>query len=186
MAKEADVYPFSWNVARVFRKNRGTLLGWLVISGCWSSAPPPAVPIANTRPPVPAAHQLKEVAAAEFGIWDLDGQFHPTFEVPLHAGSVFGWRVSLPCTTPFVPIQEELRLPAPGDWGSDPDMMISRDLRSVTIRNRAECHDGWIEKQWSVSAGDPAGVWAVRITAEGYATRTFRATFTPDLPLPGP
>jgi hypothetical protein len=170
----------------VFRKNHGTLLGWLVVSGCWSSPPAPAAPIANSRPAVPAAPQLKEVAAAEFGIWDLDGQFHPTFEVPLHAGSVFGWRVSLPCTTPFVPIQEELRLPAPGDWGSDPDMTISRDLRSVIIRNRAECHDGWIEKQWSVSAGDPAGVWAVRITAEGYATRTFRATFTPDLPLPGP
>jgi len=182
------VYPFSWNVARVFRKNRGTTLALLLFTGCWSSGAEPArAPIANTPPAGPVTPLLKEVAAAEFGIWDRDGSFHVTYDVPLRAGSTFGWRLFLPCTTPLVPIQEELRLPAPGDWGDDPEMQISRDRKAVHVRASLECVEGWIEKQWSVTAGDPPGVWAVRITAAGYATKTFRASFTASpLAPPGP
>ena len=185
VTKEADVYPFSWNVARVFRKNSRLALLCLLIAGCWRGAAAPPEPPTNTTT---AAHRpdLPEVAAAEAGTWDRAGMFHVSDDVPLAPGQVFGWRLYLPCTTPRISYQEEMKLPAPGDWATDPDIQVSYDGRSVTVHGAADCTmDGWIEKRWSVAPGDPAGPWAIKVTAAGYAAKTFRVTFAPPLvPVP--
>jgi hypothetical protein len=191
VAKEADVYPFSPKVARVFRKNRSRLIvGTLVItiaSACWRSPPAPP-PITNSVTPRAKAPVKPDVAEAEVGIWDSDGVFHQTDEVALYPGSPFGWRIRVPCTDGPVTVDEELRLPAPGDWPADPEMRISTDQRSATLRYQTECRAGWIEKQWSASAGDPPGVWIIRVTVEGFAATTLHADFhrNPGARPPGP
>lgn len=85
-------------------------------------------------------------------------------------------------------MREELHLPAPGDWPADADMRISKDLKSASVRDELECLSGWIEKQWSVAANDPPGLWMIRVTPAGFAPKTFRVTFTRDVlaPPPGP
>ena len=180
VTKEADVYPFSWNVARVFRKNSRLAHLCLLIAGCWTAPTAPPAP-ANLAPPGARAPALLEVGVAEVGTWDRDDAFHATYDVPLSPGQTFGWRLYLPCTTLWASYQEEMLLPAPGDWPADPDMTVSYDGRSVTIRSTAACTEGWIEKRWTVAAGDPPGVWTIKVTAAGYATKTFRATFAPPL-----
>lgn len=189
VAKEADVYPFSPNVARVFRKNRSRLIvGTFVItiaSACWTTSPAPP-PITNTSSPRARAPVKPDVSEAELGVYDADGVFRPTNDVPLFAGSAFGWRIRIPCGGGPVTVDEELRLPAPGDWPADPSVLISQDLRSATLHYQTECRAGWIEKQWSVSPGDPPGVWTIHVTVDGFATKTFRASFHRDVPAPAP
>jgi hypothetical protein len=180
VAKEADVYPFSRNVARVFRKNRSMrvmAVFVITIAGCWHSPSTPPPPLTNTELPRAVSPVLPDVTAAEVGIWDGDGVFHATHDIPLYPGSTFGWRINLPCKTGLVSVAEELHLPAPGDWPSDPEMDISADRTSVVLHYDAECRSGWIEKQWSVSPGDPPGAWSIRVTPDGFAAKTFRVTF---------
>jgi hypothetical protein len=180
VAKEADVYPFSRNEARVFRENRSMrVLPFLVITiaGCWHSSSPAPPPLTNSEPPRAVTPVQPDVTAAEVGIWDPDGAFHSTHDIPLFPGSTFGWRINLPCKTGVVAVAEELWLPAPGDWPADPEMEISADRKRVVLRYQTECRSGWIEKQWSVSPGDPPGAWAIRVTPEGFAPKTFRVTF---------
>ena len=191
VAKEADVYPFSPNVARVFRKKRSRLIvGTLVItiaSGCWQSGRSPT-PLTNPTAPRAKAPIKPDVTESDLGVWDRDGVFQPTMDIALYAGSTFGWRIHIPCERGLVTVDEELRLPAPGDWPADPEMHISADQRSVTLHYQAECREGWIEKRWSVSAGDPPGHWVMRVSVEGFATKTFHASFHQDVtpPAPGP
>jgi hypothetical protein len=61
-------------------------------------------------------------------------------------------------------------------------MTITAGGRVATIESTAPCEAGWIEKIWAASAGDPPGVWVIRVTPEGFAPHTFRATFTPGQP----
>lgn len=112
-----------------------------------------------------------------------DGAIEAAREVPLYPGSTFGWRLGLGCTA-AVEVREELRLPAPGDWGTDPDLEISRDRRTARIASTVPCEGGSIEKLWSVSPHDPPGVWIIRVKARGFATQTFRARFVPADPPP--
>lgn len=155
----------------------------LVLFGaCWSS-PAPRPPISNEAPRV-ADPVLPDPLAAVFGTFDDLGTLIPGVEVPLFGGSTFGWRLDLGCTGD-VEVREQLRLPAPGDWGTDPDLTTSDDGRIAEVRAMVPCRDGWIEKIWSLSPGDPPGLWVVRVTAKGFAPQTFRATFTRSpTPLP--
>ena len=187
---EADVYLIAWNVARVCRKIRSVGLAppslpctlALVLGACWSSTPPPA-PLRNEAPRSTGPSD-PEPLAAEFGTFDDLGVLEPAVEIPLFGGSAFGWRLQLGCTG-AVAVHEQLRLPTAGDWGGDPEMTISADGKVATVRSTVPCTDGWIEKIWTVSPGDPPGVWVVRVTVEGFAPQTFRASFqrTPT-PLP--
>jgi len=189
VAKEADVYPFSPNVARVFRKNRSRVIAAALVitiaGGCWTSRPAPAA-ITGTAPPRAKAPVKPEVAESQLGVWDADGVFRAADEVPLFAGSSFGWRIRVPCGERPVEVDEELHLPAPGDWPADPEMHVSDDRKSVTLRYQLDCRAGWLEKQWSVSPGDPPGRWVIKVTVDGFAPKTFRASFRRDVPAPAP
>lgn len=158
---------------------RAAVLAALFTAGCWTSrAATPAPVIANREAPTrsPAA---PSPLAAEFGVFRGSGAFEMTDEIALYDGSLFGWRMQLDCAAGRpVRIREELRLPGPGAWSADPTLEISRDGHSARVRDEVACtEDGWVEKVWSVSAGDPPGTWVLRVTAEGFATQTFRATF---------
>jgi hypothetical protein len=161
------------------------LISVIMIAGCWHS-PASRQPLTNTTAPRAVAPIRPDVTAAELGIWGPSGVFQRTFDIPLHAGSVFGWRVNLPCRSGTITVEEELHLPAPGDWPADTDMRISKDLKSVSMRYEVECRSGWIEKQWSVAAGDPPGLWTIRVTPVGFAPKVFRAMFTKDVLAPPP
>jgi hypothetical protein len=155
------------------------------LAGCWASPPPVAPPIEH-RASTPVAHRGPEPIVAEFGTIDDDGVLHPSAEIPLYPGSAFGWRLQLPCQH-TVEVDEELRLPSAGDWSTDPDVAISARGKVATVHSEAACLDGWIESSWRVSAGDPPGIWVLRVTAAGFAPQTFRATFVPTVaPTPGP
>jgi hypothetical protein len=160
------------------------LLGVVALAGCWS-APPPVAPIpARAAPPV--VHRDPEPTTAEFGIVDDDGVLHPATEIPHYPGSAFGWRLQLGCEH-TVEVDEELRLPSPGDWSADPDIRVSANGKTARVHSEAACVDGWIENTWTVSAGDPPGAWSLRVTAAGFAPQTFRATFEPtEAPPPAP
>jgi hypothetical protein len=153
---------------------RACVASSIVLAGCWSGSAPPAIVVT----PAPEVKRPREPLEAELGAIDAAGAFHPTRDIALFAGSVFGWRIHLPCTgNELVRFREELRVPAAGDWDVDPSMTISADQRTATVRSAAECNDGSIAKSWTVSPGDPAGLWTLRVTVEGYAPQTFRARF---------
>ncbi len=166
----------------------------LVLTGCWSSPPPARAPIVAPVPRPSPAPDLRAVLTAELGTVDDQGVLHPTTEIPLFAGSPFGWRLEIGCEH-TVMIEEELELPSRGDWGSDPELTVSKNGRVARSSSDAICLDGWIDKTWMVSAGDPPGQWKLTVTVEGFHPQVFYPTFVPapappisplPQPMPGP
>lgn len=185
------MYPIVWNVARVFRKllssdpalrATAALVVASLLGGCWTERPPRAPAV--SAPPAAMPSPLREPLALVFGMIDDAGRLEPAVEIPLFAGSAFGWRIQLGCTGE-VEVREEIHLPSPGDWGADPDMEISRDQRTAVVKGPRPCMDGWIERTWTVSAGDPPGPWVLRVTVAGFARQTLRAVFLRS-PTPAP
>ena len=177
------MYPIAWNVARVFRKNPALGLMGLLLTGCWAD---PVAPRSPAPPARPVVVQPPEVMASEFGTVNEDGVVTPAAEIPLHDGSLFGWRIKLPRCEEVVDIREELQLPGVGDWDPSEGMVISKDRQTAIVHSGAECHDGWIAKIWSVATSDPPGEWVLRVHVKGYAPVTFSATFTPPPPPASP
>jgi hypothetical protein len=166
----------------------------LAAAGCWSNPPPPKVPVANTTPPRARAPDLAHPSAAAYGVIDDTGTLHEATEIPLYPGSEFGWRLEIGCEH-TVEVEEELELPTRGDWGNDPDMTVSKNGRVARVHSEAVCVDGWIDKTWTVSAGDPPGPWKMTVTVDGFTPQVFYATFVPapsppmspmPQPIPGP
>lgn len=202
------MYLFPRNVARVFRFDlspgrngyipgpvrRALFFTMLALPGCWSSPPPPAKPVEVAAPLAPRAPDLRVPLTAEFGTVDDSGALHPTAEIPLYPGSAFGWRLEIGCEH-TTEVDEELSLPARGDWGADPDITISKNGRIARTQSEAICLDGWVDKTWTVSANDPPGPWKVTVTVDGFQPQVFYATFVPAVappmsplpqPMPGP
>jgi hypothetical protein len=151
-------------------------------------------PVQNTAPRPRPAPDLPLPLTAELGTVDDAGTLHPATEIPLYPGSAFGWRLELGCEH-TVEVEEQLELPARGDWGTDPDMRISKNGRIARVHSEAVCLDGWIDKTWTVSSGDPPGQWKLTITVDGFRPQVFYAMFVPAVappmsplpqPLPGP
>lgn len=170
------------------------LLIFVALPACWSSPPPVAAPVQNTAPAAPRAPDLRDPLTAELGTVDDTGALHPATEIPLYPGSAFGWRIELGCEH-TVEVEEELELPARGDWGTDPDLTISKNGRVARTLSDAICLDGWIDKTWTVSANDPPGQWKLTVTVDGFRPQVFYATFVPSVappmspmpqPVPGP
>jgi len=175
--------------------NRVVVIGLAIAgSGCWSSPPPPVAPAAAPAPRAPRPPDLRAPLTAEVGTIDDAGVLHPTTEIPLYAGSAFGWRIELGCEH-TVMIEEELELPSRGDWGSDPELSVSKNGRVARTSSDAICIEGWIDKTWMVSSGDPPGQWKLTVTVEGFRPQVFYPRFVPapappisplPQPIPGP
>jgi hypothetical protein len=157
---------------------RPILVGFVVGSaaGCARTGATPAVPEAPA--PVTVAGPPAPIAAW-FGAWDEDtGKFERRAKIPKVDGQTFGWRIKTRCTGP-VRFREVMRLPAPGDWSVEdmPGTTISDDQTTTTTIDYAACKAGWVEHQWSVAEGDPAGTYVITVQLDGYATQTFRPKF---------
>ncbi|MDX2087143.1 MAG: hypothetical protein SFX73_04810 [Kofleriaceae bacterium] len=149
----------------------------VMVTGCWTATPvSPALPISKPAPRPAVA--LPSPRSAEVGIFTLTG-FVASDEIPMYMDPTFGWRIQLDCANgDVIRVREEFRLPKPGVWSPSPNLEIRDEGRIARFRGEAICgDDGWIEKGWSLSPGDPPGDWVIKVTPAGYKTTTFHATF---------
>lgn len=139
------------------------------------TAEPPAARPAHGHVPVRIASDLL-VKKVEFGILQksADGEEHfvAAREVPAEDGQVFGWRVDVATTRETLHWQEHLKMPrAPLDWGDaadDPDVLISKDGRSVAAQGEDAIEDNRLSRfYWALAPGDPAGEYELDLAVEG-------------------
>jgi hypothetical protein len=123
------------------------------------------------------------VRRAQFGVLktDDDGNetFVPTTTLPAEDGTVFGWVLQVETDRETLHWQERMRLPkAPEDWGDaleEPDIVISKDGRSVAAQGDDDVQDGELERfYWTLAPGDPAGDYEMDVAVEGRTVAHFR------------
>jgi hypothetical protein len=160
----------------------------LVATGCGSRHPaashPPVIAFRTTaapRLPVRIAQDLV-VKRAQFGILettpDGDERFVPTSQLPPEEGQVFGWTIEVETTRDALHWQEHLQLPhAPADWGdaaTDPDVLISKDGKSVVAQGDDLVEDGELSRfYWALAPGDPMGSYEMDVAVEGKTVAHF-------------
>ena len=122
------------------------------------------------------------ILSAQAGLFGEPGtettQFSRSASVPLKDGQAFGWRMSVQTAAKKVLVREELTLPQePKTWG-DPEPDIKRkttsDGRTAITEVWLEPKDGFIFHTWTVTKGDPKGVWILKVSVQGQAERSFR------------
>lgn len=137
---------------------------------------------AVAQPARPAANDVT-VLRAEVGLLgprdDAGRQaFKPGTLLPLRDGQEFAWRLVVKTNKPFVRVREELTLPAePRTWG-DPEPDIRRrttpDGRTAITEWRLAPVNGVLQSAWTVTTGDPPGIWVLRLQVEDQPVREFR------------
>ena len=105
-------------------------------------------------------------------------QFVPSATLPLRDGQEFGWRMQLQTKLTQVRVREELTLPAePRTWG-DPEPSLKRkpsaDGKTATTELLLVPVNGVIQFTWTVTQGDPAGTWQLKVQVEDLPPQTFR------------
>ena len=149
-----------------------------VLFGCARPRPtPPAVDPPSRGPIATPAQPI----AAWFGTFDEDtGKLERKTKIPKVEGQMFGWRIKTRCTGP-VRFREVMRMPAPGEFSFTPEeapgTIVSDDQTTTTTVDYGACKQGWVEHQWTVAEGDPAGTYVITVELDGYATQTFRPRF---------
>jgi len=122
------------------------------------------------------------VHSAQAGLFGEPGtettQFTQSASVPLKDGQAFGWRMSVQTAKKRVFVREELTLPQePKTWG-DPEPDIRRrttsDGRTAITEVWLEPKDGFIFHTWTITKGDPKGIWVLKVSVEAQAERIFR------------
>lgn len=158
-------------LARYSNGIRASFFALLVCAGLPASAAGP--PQAQARVTVTQAHAglLGPPAAAP-------SQFVPSTTLPLQDGQQFGWRMQLQTKLTTVRVREELTLPTePRTWG-DPEPELKRktsaDGRTATTEMLLVPVDGVIQFSWTVTRGDPAGTWVLKVQVEDLPVQTFR------------
>jgi hypothetical protein len=107
------------------------------------------------------------VASSTFGLWTACGDLIATEHVPLSPGQEFGWQIDVPDGRPVV-WHEELILPAaPAEWSGAQFVDISEDGRVATTAGVDVPFEGSIEHTWSITEGDPAGDYELRLWVDG-------------------
>ena len=107
------------------------------------------------------------VASATFGTWTECGHLVATDHIPLTVGASFGWHIDVPDGRPVV-WHEELILPAaPAEWSGAQFVDISEDGRVATTAGVDVPFEGSIEHAWSITEGDPAGDYELRLWVDG-------------------
>jgi hypothetical protein len=124
--------------------------------------------------------QVLEAQVGLFGPRDAAGlqRFSASTTLPLRDGQEFGWRLLVKTNQPFVRVREELTLPAePRTWG-DPEPDIRRrttpDGRTAITEWRLAPVDGVLQSAWTVTRGDPAGTWVLKLKVEDQPERVLR------------
>jgi hypothetical protein len=138
-------------------------------------------PAAAPRLPLRIAPDVV-IRRAQFGVLetnaDGDERFMPMTEVPAEDGRVFGWVLAVETSRESLRWQEHLQLPrAPLDWGdaaTDPDVLISKDGRSVVAQGDDLVEDGELSRfYWTLAPGDPQGDYELDVAVEGKAVAHF-------------
>lgn len=148
-----------------------------VIAAAQADQPPPPPPL-----PLVIAPDLT-VRAVRFGLLKSDAssddEFVATDEIPAVEGQAFGWIVEVSTSRRSLHWQEHLRMPEPpADWGdaaSDPDIVISKDGKSVIAQGEDDVEDSELSRfYWSLATGDPAGEYQLDVAVEGHPVAHFR------------
>ena len=122
------------------------------------------------------------ILSAQAGLFGAPGtettQFIQSATVPLKDGQAFGWRMSIQTSKKRVLVREELSLPEePKTWG-DPEPDIRRkttpDGRTAITEVWLEPKEGFIFHTWTVTKGDPKGVWILKVSVEAQPEKVFR------------
>lgn len=144
------------------------------------AAPAPVPSKAPTRAPAADEVQVLKAEVGLLGALDASGRqpFRPGTLLPLRDGQEFAWRLVVKTNKPFVRVREELTLPAePRTWG-DPEPDIKRrttpDGRTAITEWRLAPVDGVLQSAWTVTTGDPAGTWVLKLKVEDQPERVFR------------
>jgi hypothetical protein len=125
------------------------------------------------------AHQASfDIEEAAFGIssWENDTGyvFTETDHVHLVPGTTFGWRLKLREPMSSVMLREEFVLPAaPAYWGLGPDTRLNEDRTVATTERRVSPTDGWLSREWTLTAGDPPGDYEMRVFLNDELVKTF-------------
>jgi hypothetical protein len=129
-----------------------------------------AAAVQRTEPdPQPAL-----VESADFGLYTPCGHFVRTDHVPLVPGQSFAWRVQLSDPNAVVTWTEEIILPAAPELWRSSDPFELRDGGRIAVTERAEIAvDGVLEHGWTITEGDPAGEYEVRIRVNGEPVESF-------------
>lgn len=118
-------------------------------------------------------HPSARVATTSFGIYDGCDDFVATDDVPLAVGQTFAWRVSVPDGQP-VAWREELVLPsAPMTWSGAHFVDIRDDGRVAVTAGVDVPWEGAVEHAWSITEGDPAGDYELRLWIDGELHEVF-------------
>ena len=100
-----------------------------------------------------------------------------TKNIPLRAGTKYGYVISLRTNKDTVRYTEVLELAGPAQWGvnENEEFVISPDQKKATVERerRNESNPFVISEVWRVSDGDPAGPARLTVTIEGKIVRTF-------------
>ena len=120
-----------------------------------------------------------EVEEAAFGVsqWlEADGYiFSETDHIHLVPGTTFGWQLKLRDPTTSVMLREEFVLPAPpAHWGLGADTRLSDDRRTAVTEHLITPSEGWLQRDWSVTEGDPEGAYEMRVFLNDELVRTFK------------
>ena len=92
----------------------------------------------------------------------------PGVTVPNAVDNGFGWIARLEAPRHQVRVREELVLPsAPAIWEVGPDTRISDDGTTAITEMTLSGADGTLVNGWSLSEGDPAGEYTLRIIVDG-------------------
>ena len=122
------------------------------------------------------------ILTAQAGLFGEPGtettQFSQSALVPLKDGQAFGWRMSVQTAAKKVLVREELTLPEEPKTWCDPEPDIKRkttpDGRTAITEFWLELKDGFIFHTWTVTKGDPKGIWVLKVSVQGQAERIFR------------
>ncbi len=119
------------------------------------------------------AHPSDRVAVTEFGVVDDCDGFSATRVVPLEVGQTFGWRLQVPDGQP-VAWREELILPeAPAQWSGAHFVDIREDGRVAVTAGIDVPYEGVMGHGWSITEGDPAGRYELRLWIDGVLHDSF-------------
>lgn len=122
-----------------------------------------------------------DVQEAAFGVdaWNEDEGvvFLETDHIHLVPGTSFGWRLKLSAPDTAMLLREEFILPSPpAYWGISSETVLSDDRRVAITERVVTPDDGWLDGRWTVTPGDPAGPYQLRVFLDGALVQTFFVT----------